>query len=231
MGINTRNQASISRRRFDAVIFDLDGVVTRTAQLHAQAWKSMFDAYLKRRGRKDGTPYAVFDIDADYRRYVDGKARYDGVQSFLEARAIRLPYGSPRSQLTEETVCGLGNRKDALFLELLEREGAQAYKSSVEFIRELRAAGFKTAVVSASKHCIQILQSIGATELFDAKVDGNDSEKRRLKGKPAPDTFLAAARLLRVDLSRSIIVEDAIAGVEAGRAGAFGLVVGVDRVN
>lgn len=225
----TGNHATLSRERFDAVIFDLDGVITRTAKLHARAWKRTFDEYLDRRGRGEGKHYAPFDVDADYRRYVDGKPRYDGVQSFLEARSIRLPRGDPQDSPMAETVCGLGNRKNELFRELLEREGVEVDDHAIALVQRLRAGGFKTAVVSSSKNCVPILKSVGALDLFEAKVDGEDAESRGLKGKPAADVFLAAAEALGVEPKRAAVVEDALAGVAAGRAGGFGLVVGVDR--
>ena len=209
--------------RHDAVIFDLDGVITRTARLHASAWKAMFDEYLERRGQPP------FDREADYRNYVDGKPRYDGVESFLESRGIDLPRGGPDDPPGRETVCGLGNRKNALFMELLEREGAEAFESSIDFIRALRRAGIRTAVVSSSRNCVPVLESVGALELFDAKVDGVDAGRLELQGKPAPDIFLAASRQLGVRPERAAVVEDAQAGVAAGHAGGFALVIGVDR--
>lgn len=224
-------RARLSRSRLDAAIFDLDGVITRTARLHARAWKRMFDEYLIERSRSEGKAHAPFDIESDYRHYVDGKPRYDGVQSFLDARAITLPRGDPRDPPGTATVCGLGNRKDMLFQELLEREGVELYEHAVDLVKRLRSAGFKTAVVSSSKNCVPVLRSVQALELFDAKVDGVDAELRGLKGKPNADIFLAAAQALRVEPKRTAVLEDAQAGVAAGRAGGFGLVVGVDRAN
>lgn len=220
--------AVIGRDRFDAAIFDLDGVITRTAGLHAKAWKQLFDAYLQQRGR-DGKRYRAFDIDADYLRHVDGKLRYDGVRSFLDSRGIQLPQGDPSNPPAVDTVCGLGNRKDALFQQLLQSDGAQVFEHSIALVEHLRAAGIRTAVVSSSRNCVPILKSVGALHLFEVKVDGIDSEERGLAGKPAPDIFLAAAEALGVAPSRTVVFEDALAGVAAGRAGGFGLVVGVDR--
>ncbi|MGD8617373.1 MAG: trehalose-phosphatase, partial [Gammaproteobacteria bacterium] len=223
-------ETELSPERFDAVIFDLDGVVTRTALLHARAWKRIFDDYLARRSDKAGNRhYRPFDSDEDYRRYVDGKPRYEGVESFLASRNIELPYGAPTDGPDEETVCGLGNRKNALFRELLQHEGAEVYASSIALIRRLREAGFLTAVVSSSRNCAAVLHSVGAEDLFDARVDGVDAERQDLRGKPAPDIFLEAARRLGVAPGRAVVVEDAMAGVRAARAGEFGRVIGVDR--
>lgn len=227
--MNTGSGATIARGQYDAVIFDLDGVITRTAKLHARAWKALFDEYLERLGTMQGRTYAPFDMGTDYPLYVDGKLRYDGVKSFLKSRHIDLPYGHSSDPPTAETVCGLGNRKNMRFLELLKHEGVEVYESSIALVRALRTAGFKTAVVSSSKNCVPILESAHALDLFDAKVDGTDAEYLGLKGKPAPDIFLAAAKALDVEPARAVVVEDAIAGVQAGRAGGFGLVVGVDR--
>ena len=221
--------AVISRERFDAVIFDLDGVITRTATLHAKAWKRMFDAYLEQLGRADGKTYREFDIEQDYLRHVDGKLRYDGVQSFLESRGIELPRGEASDPPDTNTVSGLGNRKDALFQQLLQSEGAQVFAHSIALVERLRSAGIRTAVVSSSRNCVPILKSVNALQLFEVKVDGIDSDERGLAGKPAPDIFLAAAEALGVQPSRAVVFEDALSGVAAGRAGGFGLVVGVDR--
>lgn len=222
----TPKKIVLSPLHHDAVIFDLDGVVTRTARLHAAAWKQMFDEFLQGR---PGEAQAPFDRASDYRRYVDGKPRYDGVQSFLQARGINLPRGNPDDPPEKETVCGLGNRKNALFLQLLEKKGAEAFESTLVLIRALRRAGIRTAVVSSSRNCVAVLESVNALDMFDAKVDGVDTQRLKLIGKPAPDIFLAAARELGVTPQRAVAVEDAIAGVEAGRAGNFVLVIGVDR--
>lgn len=228
--MNRGSSIVLTRARFDAVIFDLDGVITRTARQHASAWKRMFDEFLACYGSQHGHCYAPFDIAADYRRYVDGMPRYDGVQSFLHARGIRLPRGTPGDAPTATTICGLGNRKNELFGELIEREGADVYERAIGFVRRLRPAGFKAAIVSSSKNCARVLKSVGALDLFDVRVDGTHAEAWGLPGKPAPDIFLAAASALKVEPRRAVIVEDALAGVAAGRAGGFGLVIGVDRV-
>ena len=214
---------------YEAVIFDLDGVVTKTAEVHAAAWKEMFDEYLKQRGEREGKSYEPFDRNADYRRYVDGKPRYDGVKSLLESRSIDIPYGNSDDKPGEETICGLGNRKNELFNDLLEKEGAPVFQSTVDLINSLRENGIKTAVASSSKNCAAVLEAADLAHLFEAKVDGVDLAELGLDGKPAPDMFLEAARRLGVDPHRAVVVEDAIAGVEAGKWGNFGYVVGVDR--
>jgi len=219
-------RARFELSRYDAMILDLDGVVTRTAALHAQAWKQVFDDFFSRRGGD----FEPFDIARDYRRYVDGKPRYDGVRSFLASRGIALPEGAPSDPPKTETVCGLGNRKDELFLELLDRgNGVEVFEDTVEQIRRWRQRGLKTAVVSSSKNCRRVLRAAGLEELFDERVDGNTAEELGLAGKPAPDTFLQAARRLDVLPSRAAVFEDATAGVEAGRNGHFATVVGVAR--
>jgi alpha,alpha-trehalase len=219
----------LSHRAFDAVIFDLDGVITRTAKTHAAAWKTMFDDFLHARAMRRGERFIPFDLDADYRRYVDGKPRYDGVQSFLAARGIQLPYGEPADPPEYETVCGLGNRKNIAFLQHVRDQGVEVYDSTVALIHDLKANGFKTAVVSSSKSTDEILQAVQLGELFDTRVDGVDLQELGLKGKPEPDPFLEAASRLHVAPRRAVVVEDAIAGVEAGRRGRFGCVIGVDR--
>ena len=216
----------LSPRLHDAVIFDLDGVVTRTARLHAAAWKHTFDEYLQ---QKHGADWQAFDDVEDYRRYVDGKPRFDGTRSFLQSRGIHLPEGEPDDPPDRETVCGIGNRKNARFLELLKQQGAEAYAPALKLIHTLRRAGVRTAVVSSSRNCVAVLESVDAMHLFDAKVDGVDADEAHLAGKPAPDIFLEAARRLGVSPQRAVVVEDAIAGVEAGRAGGFALIIGVDR--
>lgn len=214
--------------RFDAVIFDLDGVITDTASVHRAAWKQMFDPWLARRGPRDGEDHRPFS-DEDYYRDVDGKPRYDGVGSFLASRGISLACGRPRDPPTAETVCGLGNRKDELFLASLRDEGVAPFPSSIELLRRLRAAGSRTAIISASRNCVQVLEAAGIADLFDARVDGVDGDSLGLPGKPDPAVFLEAARRLGVDPGRAAVVEDALAGVEAGRRGQFALVIGIDR--
>jgi beta-phosphoglucomutase family hydrolase len=220
---------TVSPRDYDAVLFDLDGVLTKTASVHAAAWKRLFDGFLEQRAAATGEPFVPFDIDADYRRYVDGKPRYDGVAAFLEARGIELPRGAPAEPPGTQTVQALGNLKDQYFMQHLEQHGVEVYAASIELVRTLRAQEIKTAVVSSSKNCAAVLEAAGISQLFDARVDGNDVTRLGLKGKPAPDAFLEAARRLRTEPSRAVVVEDAIAGVEAGHAGGFGLVIGVDR--
>jgi alpha,alpha-trehalase len=215
----------------EAVIFDLDGVVTQTAKLHAAAWKRLFDDFLQDKRGKNGSDvrYAPFDIQRDYRRYVDGKPRYDGIQSFLDARGISIPYGTTDDGPDKETVCGLGNRKNRIFHNLLTEQGVEVYPSTIDLIRSLRSNRIRTAIVSSSKNCAAVLDAAGITDLFDVRVDGKVSEALGLNGKPAPDIFLEAAGQIGVSPHHSIIFEDAESGVQAGRRGGFGLVVGVDR--
>ncbi len=220
----------LSRLDYEAVLFDLDGVVTNTATVHAKAWKQLFDDFLEERADREGRPFEPFRTDVDYPRYVDGKPRYDGVESFLRSRDIELPRGNPDDPPGEETVCGLGNRKNELFTAVLERDGVETFGSTVDLIHDLRARTFKTAIISSSKNCGRVLEKAGLTDLFDARVDGRDAERFNFEGKPAPDIFLAAARRLMVEPEMAVVVEDALAGVEAGRRGDFGFVIGVDRV-
>jgi beta-phosphoglucomutase family hydrolase len=215
--------------RIRACLFDLDGVLTRTARVHAQAWKRMFDDYLRARAQWVGAEFQPFTLPADYEAYVDGKPRYDGVRDFLASRDISLPEGDPVDESTAETVCGLGNRKNDLFRSLLREQGVETYPGSIEFVRRVRAHGLRTAVVSASANCRAVLRAAGIEELFEVRVDGTTLAREGLRGKPAPDSFLAAARELDVEPAAAAVFEDAPAGVAAGRAGAFGLVVGVDR--
>jgi len=214
-----------SRSDYDAFIFDMDGVLTRTARVHAAAWQALFDEYRKRTA---GT-WEPFDPDEDYRRYVDGKPRYDGIRSFLASRGIEIPFGTPEDDPETETICGLGNRKNAFFREHLRKQGVETYGPAVDLVRKLRTAGFGTAVISASRNCERVLREAGLLGLFQVRVDGVASERLGLKGKPDPDIFLEAARRLGTDPGRSVVVEDALAGVEAGRKGHFGCVIAVDR--
>ena len=213
-----------------ACLFDLDGVLTQTARVHAQAWKEMFDAFLRRRSEPSGEPFVPFDPVADYSAYVDGKPRYDGVRSFLASRGIELPEGEPSDPPSAETVCGLGNRKNELVLALLRRDGVQVYEGSVRYVRAVRDAGLHRAVVSASANTREVLKAAGIEDLFEVRIDGIVAADRHLRGKPAPDPFLAAAEQLKVAAADADVFEDALAGVEAGWAGNFGYVVGVDRV-
>lgn len=219
----------LTKDHFDAVLFDLDGVLTDTARVHAASWKRMFDAYLTRRATSAGEPFRGFEIDPDYRLYVDGKPRYDGVRDFLASRGIDLPEGDPADPAERETVCGLGNRKNEMVAEAIRTAGVDAYPGSVALVRAVREHGLQTAVVSASANCASVLDAAQIADLFAVRVDGVVLEQRKLRGKPHPDSFLEAARELGVEPARAVVVEDAIAGVQAGRAGGFGLVVGVAR--
>jgi len=212
----------------DAVIFDMDGVMTDTAAVHAAAWKEMFDAFLRERSQRLGEPFVPFDPE-DYRRYVDGKPRYDGVRSFLQARGIDLPEGSPADGTSAETVHGLGDRKDELFVGRLRRSGARRFESSVAFVQTLLERGVRCAIISASRNMREVLAAAGIADLFPIRVDGLDSDQLGLAGKPDPAIFLEAARRLGVEPARAAIVEDALSGVEAGRRGGFGIVIGIDR--
>jgi beta-phosphoglucomutase family hydrolase len=213
-----------------ACLFDLDGVLTQTAKIHAAAWKEMFDAFLRERAAETGESFEPFDPVADYDEYVDGKPRYDGVRSFLAARGIALPEGTPDDPPDAATVHGLGNRKNELVLAMIEREGVEVYEGSVRYVRAVRDAGLGRAVVTSSANADEVLAAAGIDDLFDVRIDGVVAAREHLEGKPAPDTFLAAARALEVAPDRAAVFEDALAGVAAGRAGRFGLVVGVDRV-
>lgn len=211
-----------------AVIFDLDGVITDTASVHSSAWAALFNGYLAKRAARIDEPFEPFS-DLDYLTYVDGKPRYDGVRSFLESRGIDLPWGSPDDSSDEETVCGLGNRKNLLFRATLAAEGAQVFTTSVDLLNALRDAGIKTGCVSSSKNCRYVLESVGLLGHFEDILDGNDASERGLPGKPAPDTYLDCARRLGVAPEASAMVEDALSGVASGAAGGFLHVIGVDR--
>ena len=203
-----------------ACLFDLDGVLTQTAKVHAQAWKQMFDEFLRERAAKTGEPFVQFDAVKDYTEYVDGKPRYDGVRSFLESREIELP---------DDEIRALGDRKNELVVGLIRSRGVEVYDDSIRYVRAVREAGLPRAVVSASANTHEVLRATGIADLFDAVVDGVVAEREHLKGKPAPDTFFAGARAVETDPAAAAVFEDALAGVEAGRAGNFGFVVGVDR--
>jgi beta-phosphoglucomutase family hydrolase len=217
---------TVTPDKFDAVLFDLDGVITATAKMHASAWKQAFDEFLQQRRGQDFKP---FDKQKDYEDYVDGLPRYDGAQKFLESRRIDLPYGSPEDSPDTETVCGIANHKNQLFDEALKTGAVEVYEGTVAWIRHLRKNRIKIAVVSSSAHCKAILKNAGLSDLFDARMDGAVAKQLQLKGKPAPDTFLKAAEMVDAPPSRAVVVEDALAGVEAGKNGKFGLVIGVDR--
>jgi alpha,alpha-trehalose phosphorylase len=220
----TRTPAS-----FDAVLFDLDGVLTATSALHAAAWKQTFDAVLAKCARRTGMPQDPFDAGRDYLEHVDGKPRQDGVRDFLHSRGIALPEGGPNSPAGEWSVHGIGNRKQELIERALADGGVDAFPGSVRWVEQLRAAGVRTAVVSSSANSRAVLGAAGIAPLFDVTVDGSDAARLGLRGKPAPDGFLAAAEQLGVAPACAVVVEDALAGVAAGRAGAFGLVIGVAR--
>jgi beta-phosphoglucomutase family hydrolase len=218
-------------KRVLACLFDLDGVLTQTAKVHAAAWKQMFDTYLRDRSAKTQQPFVAFDHVVDYDKYVDGKPRYDGVRSFLSSRHIELPPGEPSDPPNKETIDGLGNRKNELVLHLIQDRGVQPYEGSVRYVGALRRAGLRYAVVSSSTNCRDVLKAAGIEGFFDTIIDGVVAQRDHLKGKPAPDTYLAAARELGVEPKRAAVFEDALAGVAAGRAGGFGFVVGVDRAD
>ena len=223
------NKRAITRAQYDAVLLDLDGVITDTAGIHAACWKQMFDEYLQKQATQRGEAFHPFDIATDYRLYVDGKPRYDGVRDFLKSRGIELPEGSPDDPPQAETVGGLGNRKNDLVNKIIEEKGVEPYEGSVELIHQLRHQEFKLAVVTSSQNCTAVLKAAKLDGFFDVQVDGNTIHAQHLAGKPAPDTFLMAAKLLGVEPARAIVIEDAISGVEAGCAGEFGLVIGVAR--
>ena len=210
-------------------LFDLDGVLTQTAKLHAAAWKQLFDSFLRERARRTGVPFEPFDPVRDYDEFVDGKPREEGTRSFLAARRIQVPAGSADDSSDAETIRGLANRKNEILLRLLRETGVVTYPGSIRYLRSARAAGLRSAVVSSSRNCREVLVEAGIEDLFEVRVDGVSALEQHLKGKPAPDSYLAAARALRLAPAQCAVFEDALAGVEAGRAGEFGFVVGVDR--
>jgi beta-phosphoglucomutase family hydrolase len=212
-----------------ACLFDMDGVLTRTAEVHAAAWREMFDAFLRTRAERGAEPFVAFDPVADYDEYVDGKARDDGTRSFLASRSIELPEGRPDDPPETETVHGLGNRKNELVLSRIRQDGVGVFEGSVAYVRAVGKAGLRRAVVSSSANCRDVLEAAGIEDLFDERVDGLTAERDHLAGKPAPDMYLAAAKALGVAPAQAAVFEDALAGVAAGRAGAFGRVIGVDR--
>jgi beta-phosphoglucomutase family hydrolase len=213
-----------------ACLFDLDGVLTDTASVHTKAWKVMFDAFLQERAEKTGEPFVPFDPAADYRKYVDGKKREDGVRSFLASRGIELPDGSPDDPASADTIYGLGNRKNDAFQKTLHDDGVQVFDGSRRYLEAVAAAGVATAVVSSSANTREVLEITGLDRFIQQRVDGVTLREDHIAGKPAPDSFLRAAQLLDVPASEAAVFEDALSGVEAGRAGHFGFVVGVDRV-
>ncbi len=211
-----------------ACLFDMDGVLTRTATVHAKAWAEAFDALLRHRALH-GPAFVPFDPQVDYTAHVDGKPREDGVRDFLASRGITLPEGSPDDPPTAETVRGVGNAKNVKLLEVLARDGVDVFEGSIRFVHAAREAGLRTAVVSSSANTVAALTSAGILDLFEERVDGTTIASQQIKGKPAPDTFLLAATRLGVEPAHCAVFEDALAGVAAGRAGNFGWVVGVDR--
>ncbi len=219
----------IKTSEYDAIVFDLDGVVTDTAGVHAAAWKQLFDEFLKNYAEKTETEFVPFDKEDDYLKYVDGKPRYKGVEDFLKSRGITLEQGDPEDPPDKETICGLGNKKNIAFQERLENDGVAIFDSTVKLIETARARGMKIGIISSSKNCEPVLKRAGLLDLFEVKVDGVDAAEMGLKGKPHPDVFLSAVDQLGVAAQRSVVVEDAISGVRAGDRGDFGLVIGVDR--
>ena len=217
-------------QQIQACLFDLDGVLTETATVHAAAWKQMFDAFLQARAEKSGGHFIEFDLLADYDTYVDGKSRADGTRSFLRARGIELPMGDPGGPADRRTIGGLGAAKNVILMRRIRCDGVDPYPGSVRYVRAVLSAGLRTAVVSSSVNCAEVLTAAGIADLFDTRIDGVTVQEQHLDGKPAPDTYLAAARVLGVDPDGAAVFEDALSGVAAGRAGGFGFVVGVDRV-
>jgi len=211
-------------------LFDLDGVLTKTALVHDAAWKAMFDDFLHARAERTGQPFVPFDPVRDYDEYVDGRPRAEGTRAFLTSRGIALPEGEPTDPPEAETISGLSNRKNELVLRRMRHDGVQVYDGSVRYVRAVRDSGLRRAVVTSSANGAEVLAAAGISDLFDVRIDGIVAEREHLRGKPAPDTFLAGARALGLEPAKAAVFEDALAGVEAGRAGGFGLVVGVDRV-
>jgi len=225
------SEANTQTYSFDAVIFDVDGVITKTAVVHAASWKTMFDEYLRLREKRDNEPFREFTYENDYLTYVDGKPRYKGVQSFLESRGINIDFGGSDDQPDVETVCGLGNRKNVTFTKVLKDEGVGVYQSTVDLVRDLKAKGIRIGVASSSKNCQYILQMAKLEDLFETRVDGVVSAELGLNGKPEGDIFVKAAENIEAQPARAIVVEDAVSGVQAGVNGGFGLVIGVAREN
>ena len=213
-----------------ACLFDMDGVITQTAKVHDKAWKEMFDEFLKDWSKAHNQPFVPFDADKDYNEYVDGKPRTDGIESFLQSRNIKLPEGQESDQPGMQTVYGLGNRKNDLFVQVMKRDGVQPYEGSVRYLEAVRKAGLRTAIVSSSANTADVLKVAGVADYFEVRIDHQAAQEHHLKGKPAPDTFLEAARELGVPAANAVVYEDAQSGVAAGKAGHFGFVVGVDRV-
>ena len=216
---------------FDAVIFDMDGVITKTALTHAAAWKKMFDEYLKKREVEHDEKFVEFTHAGDYLPFVDGKPRYKGVAAFLESRGIDIPFGDPSDLPGTETCCGLGNGKNEAFNEVLENEGVEVYPSTVALLKELKNAGIKLGVASSSQNCKPVLERVDLLKIFDTRVDGEVSAELGLHGKPEPDIFTTACDIVNVKYANAIVVEDAVSGVQAGAKGNFGLTLGIAREN
>ena len=229
MGTQGQSQKIIKLEDYDAVLFDLDGVLTETSKIHAASWKKMFDVFLQKHAKENSIVFKPFDIGSDYKLYVDGKLRDEGVRSFLESRNIKMPHGALNDSPGHDTVCSLANMKYEIVQSVLETDGVEAYEGSVRLVRYLRDKGVKIAVVSSSKSCRTVLKAAGIIDMFEKIVDGETAASLKLPGKPAPDTYLKAAEMLGVTSGCTVIVEDAISGVQAGRNGRFGLVVGVAR--
>lgn len=221
----------ITSDKYRAVLFDLDGVLTSTEKLHSACWKQMFDEFLTNYCKDKESKPAPFNLPKDYLEHVDGKPRYKGVEDFLISREIELPFGSPGDKPDSMTVCGLGNRKNELFNSLLNEKPVEVYKSSIELVRHLKYGGFSLAVVSSSKNCRKIMDAAEIKNYFEVVVDGLTAEESGLSGKPEPDTYLEAAKKLGVPAAETVVIEDASSGVEAGRNGNFGLVIGIARKN
>ncbi|MGH8927446.1 MAG: HAD family hydrolase [Acidimicrobiia bacterium] len=215
--------------RYKAVLFDLDGVLTDTASIHSRAWKATFDDLLKRRAKAEGGDFDPFTIEGDYRTYVDGRPRYQGVDQFLRSRGIELPWGSAEDDPGQKSICGIGNRKNQLVGRLLREEGADVYPGTLALLKALQRMGMPMAVVTSSANADTVLAAAGVVEFFEAKVDGEVAARLGLRGKPHPDPFTEAARRLESDPAKTVVIEDAISGVQAGKSGGFGLVIGVDR--
>jgi len=223
--------STTSQLEFDAAIFDMDGVITQTAAVHSTAWKRMFDEFLRSRAERFGEPFRAFTHTEDYLQYIDGRPRYRGVETFLQSRGIALPFGTPNDKPHDETVCGLGNRKNQLFNRILETEGVRVYPSTLRLIDDLRGRGVRVGLATSSKNSAVILDKTKTAHLFATVVDGLVSEKIGLKGKPEPDIFTTASANLGIAATRAIVIEDAVTGVQAGARGHFALVVGVAREN
>lgn len=214
---------------FDAMLFDMDGVITRSAVSHGTLWKLVLDDFLEHFSERNNIPFRAFDVDLDYHNFMDGKPRYDGVCNFLVSRGIALPFGEPSDDEHTETCCGLGNRKNRRFKEHLEANGVELFDSTVQLIEKFRAGGKKVAVVSASKNCETVLRLAGLLDLFDVMVSGREAAAMSLAGKPAPDTYEKAAELLHTEMEKSVVFEDSVTGVQAGKSAGAGFIVGIDR--